>query len=156
MWYAAATMDSRQVVEGCPRCRELEARLAALEERVRVLTAALEEAQRAKKRQAAPFRKPKQNVPLKKPSRKTGEDYGTHARCVPPENPPATEEYVAELPPQCPHCDSTNLACDDATDEQFQTEIGCRVIRRWFLFQLPTNRLSIHSMSRSTVGSATW
>ena len=126
-------MDSRQAVDGCPRCRELEARLAALEERVRILTAALEEAQRAEKRQAAPFRKPKRAGTPKKPGRKPGKDYGTHARRVPPENPPPTEEYVAELPPRCPHCDSKNLACDDATDEQFQTEIECRVIRRRFV-----------------------
>src|SRR5271157_3041977 len=126
-------MDSRQVVDECPRCRELEARVSALEERVRILTAALEEAQRAEKRQAAPFRKPKRAGTPKKPGRKPGEDYGTHARRVSPENPSATEEYVAELPSQCPHCDSTNLACDDATDEQFQTEIECRVIRRRFV-----------------------
>ena len=69
-------MDSRQAVDECPRCRELEARVSALEERVRILTAALEEAQRAEKRQAAPFRKPKRAGTPKKPGRKPGKDYG--------------------------------------------------------------------------------
>lgn len=126
-------MDVQQAVDGCPRCREREARVRALEEQVRRLTAALEEAQRAGKRQAAPFRKEQRVAVPKKPGRKSGEDYGKHARRMPPENLPVAEECVAELPPQCPHCASTNLASFDATDEQFQTEIQCRTIRRRFV-----------------------
>ena len=126
-------MDGQQAVDECPRCRELESRVRALEEQVRRLTAALEEAQRAGKRQAAPFRKGKQIAVPKKPGRKSGEDYGKHARRTPPDNPPVIEECVAELPPQCPHCNSTNVASCDATDEQFQTEIQCRTIRRRFV-----------------------
>lgn len=126
-------MDGQQAVAGCPRCRELEARVRALEEQVRILRAALEEARRAEKRQAAPFRKAKRVAVPKKPGRKSGEDYGKHARRMPPENLPVSEECVAELPPQCPHCNSTNLASFDATDEQFQTEIQCRTIRRRFV-----------------------
>ena len=126
-------MDGQQAVDECPRCRELEARVRALEEQVCILTAALEEARRAGKRQAAPFRKAKRVAVPKKPGRKSGKDYGTHARRMPAENLPVTEEYVAALPPQCPHCDSTKLASFDATDEQFQTEIQCRTIRRRFV-----------------------
>ncbi len=132
MWYVAATMDGQQVGE-CPRCRELEARVRALEEQVRILTAALEESRRAEKRQAAPFRKEKRVGVPKKPGRKSGKNYGKHARRTPPENLPVTEECVADLPPQCPHCDSTNVASFNATDEQFQTEIQCRTIRRRFV-----------------------
>ena len=123
-------MDGQQAVNGFPRCRELEARVRALEEQVRILTAALEEARRAEKRQAAPFRKAKRFAVPKKPGRKSGEDYGIHSRRMPPENPPVTEECVADLPPQCPHCNSTNLASLDAAEEQFQTEIQCRTIPR--------------------------
>jgi transposase len=126
-------MDGQQAMEGCPRCRELEARVRALEEQVRLLTTALEEAQRAGKRQAAPFRKPKRATPPKQPGRKPGEDYGTHARRMPPEDLPVTEEHVAELPPECPHCHSTKLAGFPTTDEQFQTEIECRAVRRRFV-----------------------
>jgi transposase len=126
-------MDGQQAIDGCPRCRELEARVRALEEQVRILTAALEEAQRAGKRQAAPFRKEKGVGMPKKPGRKPGEEYGTHVRRMPPEHLPATEEYVAALPRECPHCQSTNLACFDATDEQFQTEIQCHTVRRRFV-----------------------
>jgi transposase len=125
-------MDGQHTIDGCPRCRELEARVRALEEQVHLLTAALEQSQRAGKRQAAPFRRPQRVAAPKKPGRKPGEEYGTHARRMPPENPPVTEEHVAELPPQCPHCDSTNLACFDTADEQFQTEIECRTVRRRF------------------------
>ncbi len=126
-------MDGQPAVDKCPRCCELEARVRALEEQVRRLTAALEETQRAGKRQAAPFRKEKRVAVPKKPGRKSGEDYGKHARRMPPENLPVSEEHVAELPPQCPHCDSKNLASLGETDEQFQTEIECRTIRRRFV-----------------------
>ena len=73
-------MDSKQVVGECPRCRKLEARVRVLEDQVRILTAALEESRRAEKRQAAPFRKSQRVVVPKKPGRKSGEDYGKHAR----------------------------------------------------------------------------
>ena len=126
-------MDGQQAIGGCPRCRELEARVRALEEQVRILTAALEEARRAEKRQAAPFRKAKRVAVPKKPGRKSGGDYGKHTRRMPPENLPVTEEHVAELPPQCPHCDSKNIGSLGETDEQFQTEIECRTIRRRFV-----------------------
>ncbi len=115
-----------------PKVPGVGARVHALEEQVRILTAALEEARRAEKRQAAPFANRRVPVP-KKPGRKSGEDYGKHARRMPPENLPVTEECVADLPPQCPHCNSTNLASFDAADEQFQTEIQCRTIRRRFV-----------------------
>jgi transposase len=126
-------MDVQQAIDGCPRCRELEARVRALQEQVRILTAVLEEAQRAEKRQAAPFRKKKRVAVPKKPGRKSGEDYGKHARRMPAENLPVSEECIAELSPHCPHCASTNLASFDATDEQFQTEIQCHTIRRRFV-----------------------
>jgi len=97
------------------------------------LTAALEEARRAEKRQAAPFRKDKIVAEPKKPGRKPGKDYGTHVRRTVPADVPVTEQYEARLPEQCPHCDSMNLASLGHTDEQFQTEIECRTVRRRFV-----------------------
>lgn len=133
-------MDEQGPTNGCPgcrrleaRCRELEARIVALAEQVRLLTAALEEARRAGKRQAAPFRKPKIVKKPKKPGRKPGKDYGEHAHRVAPENATVDEQHEARLPPECPKCTSTNIEEYAETDEQFQTEIVCRTMRRRFV-----------------------
>lgn len=119
-------MDDHSSRVVCPRCRELE-------EQVRALTAALEEARRAGKRQAAPFRKGKIVAHPKRPGRKAGEDYGKHSRREPPADAPVDEKYDASLPPTCPHCHSSNLEPSDGVEEQFQTEIECRTLRRQFV-----------------------
>lgn len=110
----------------------LQARVCALQEQVQVLTAALEEARRAGKRQAAPFRKRKRTENPQKPGRKPGKDYGEHARRVASEDAPIEEEYQAPLPPGCPKCGSPHLEEDQPAAEQFQTEIVCRTVRRRF------------------------
>ena len=120
-------MDDHSSRVVCPRCRELE-------EQVRALTAALEEARRAAgKRQAAPFRKGKTVAHPKRPGRKAGEDYGKHSRREPPVDAPVDEKYDASLPLTCPHCHSGNLEPSDGVEEQFQTEIECRTLRRQFV-----------------------
>ena len=126
-------MDGQGTTNGCPGCRRLEARIHALEEQVRLLTAALEEARRAGKRQAAPFRKGKTTEKPKKPGRKPGKDYGAHARRVVPEHTPIDEHYHAFLPAECPNCSSTNLEESPETSEQFQTEVVCGTRRRRFV-----------------------
>jgi transposase len=126
-------MDGQQAAHGCPRCAELEARICALEEQVRTLTAALDEARRAGKRQAAPFRKGPPAAEPKKPGRKPGKEYGKHARRAAPENAPVDEQYEARLPAECPKCHSANVAAAGEPDVQFQTEIECRTVRRRFL-----------------------
>ena len=68
----------------CAGCKRLSAELEELKEHVEKLQKALEESQRAGKRQAAPFRKPKVVAP-KKPGRKSGADYGTQARRTVPD-----------------------------------------------------------------------
>jgi transposase len=128
-------MNDQPVAGECRGCRELERRVHALEDQVCALTAALEEARRAGKRQAAPFRKNKLVEEPKKSGRKSGENYGKHVRRTPPEDVPVTEEYEARLPVQCPHCDSANVTPTVGTDEQFQTEVECRTIRRRFVIQ---------------------
>jgi len=114
------------------RVKELEAMVRALQEQVQVLTAALEEARRAGKRQAAPFRKPRRVEKPKKPGRKPGERYGQHARRTVSENASIDEEYDATLPPECPKCGSRRLEEDEPVTEQFQTEIVCHTARRRF------------------------
>jgi transposase len=123
----------------CPRCRELEAQVLALEQRVaelttqvEKLTAALEAAQREGKRQAAPFRKAE--GPLaepKRPGRKSGNRHGRHAHraAISPEQ--IDERHHAPLPETCPHCGGQDID-ETHTAAQYQTEIPRRPIQREF------------------------
>ena len=75
----------------------LESELAELKTYTQKLVAALEKSRRGGKRQAAPFRKEKQEkTEPKKPGRKPGEDHGDHAH----RSIPATidERYDVPLP----------------------------------------------------------
>lgn len=129
----------------CPRCRELQAQVAALQHRVaeltaqvQRLTAALEAAQRAGKRQAAPFRKPDGPKPTAKtPGRKPGAAHGPHAHRAAP--PAIDERYDAPLPPVCPRCGGRHLQ-ESHTVTQYQTEIPRRPIHRQFTIHLGTCR----------------
>ena len=108
-------MDADRPVPPCPRCRELEVRVAELEwlvrslsEQVSKLTALLEEERRRGKRQAAPFSKGPPVEEPKKPGRKSGKRHGRHAhRSVPPR---IDEIYDVPLPPQCPHCGERHVS----------------------------------------------
>jgi transposase len=128
--------EKRKLIEEnrCLRARvgELEGTVRALQEQVQVVSAALEEARRAGKRQAAPFRKGKVVQKPKKPGRKSGKDYGEHARRVAPEDAPIDEKHEAPLPRECPKCGSLRLEEDEPAAKQFQTEIVCRTVRRGF------------------------
>jgi transposase len=104
----------------CPGCRDALNRIAELEARVAELTRRLDEAVRAAKRQAAPFRKGAPNPNPKKPGRKSGDDHGQHAhRPTPPG--PINECHEASLPQRCPHCNGPLI--QTGTADQFQTEI---------------------------------
>ena len=103
-------MDAERRSNDCPRCRELERRVAELETLVRSLSdqvaklsAALEEERRRGKRQAAPFSQGADpSTEPKKPGRKSGQRHGPHAhRSVPPR---IDETYDVPLPQTCPHC----------------------------------------------------
>jgi transposase len=128
--------EKRKLIEENRRLRarvdELEGVVRTLQEQVQVLSAALEEARRAGKRQAAPFRKGKVVQKPKKPGRKPGKDYGQHTRRVVSEDAPIDEQHDAPLPPECPKCSSSHLEEDEPPDEQFQTEIVCHTVRRRF------------------------
>ena len=120
----------------CPRCRELEHRVAELEslvrslsEQVSKLTAALEEERRRGKRQAAPFSKGPPVAEPKPPGRKSGKRHGPHAhRSVPPR---IDETYDVPLPPACPHCGERHVS-ETHVAVQHQTEIPRTVIYRRF------------------------
>ena len=108
----------------------LNRRCAKLEAQVQQLTELLENSQRQAKRQAAPFRKadgPKPNP--KKPGRKKGKRYGTHAHREPPSR--IDERYEVPLPDVCPHCGGRHLT-ETNVDTQYQTEIPREPIYRQF------------------------
>lgn len=113
----------------CPGCRDHLKRLAELEARVAELTRKLDEATRAGKRQAAPFRKGPPKPDPKKPGRKSGDAHGPHGhRPMPPG--PVAERYHAALPDACPHC--RGALVETGTAQQFQTEIPRRPVIRQF------------------------
>jgi transposase len=136
LWKVGDAMDG---ISSCPRCRELEAQVAALERRVAELTAqvgkltaALEAAQREGKRQAAPFRKVGgPTLEPRKPGRKRGRRYGRHAHRahIPAEQ--IDERHDAPLPESCPYCGGRDIV-ETHADKQYQTEIPRRPIHREF------------------------
>src|SRR5260370_17338000 len=84
----------------CPGCRELLQRVAELEAQVADLTRKLDDAVRAGKRQAAPFRKGPPKPDPKTPGRKSGDAHGTHGHPPPP--PPAQIAGPHDPPPPPP------------------------------------------------------
>jgi len=104
----------------CRRCPTLDRRIEELERENSELRRRLDEAERASKRQAAPFSKgePKKNP--KKPGRKPGRNYGKRACRA----RPAKVDRVLEAPvavERCPFC-SGELG-EDCVHEQFVTDI---------------------------------
>lgn len=118
----------------CPGCRDLAKRVAALEAKNADLTRRLDEALRAGKRQAAPFRKRPPKFKPKTPGRKPGEQHGTHGHRPPPPPDQIHERLEAKLPDDCPHCHGPLL--ETGTAEQFQTEIPRTPIHRKFTVHL--------------------
>ena len=95
--------------------------LAAKDERIKELEAALEESHRAGKRQASPFSKgePKENP--RRPGRKSGNAHGRHGHRMAPVGP-ADRELDAPLPGCCPDCGGEVEHERDAG--QWQVDIG--------------------------------
>jgi transposase len=106
--------------------QQLVALQAKLDEALRLL----EEARRASKRQAAPFRKgpPKPNP--KTPGRKSGPAHGQHGhRPVPPPDQ-VQQTFDAPLPAACPCCGGP--VAEHTVAQQYQTELPRRPIVRQF------------------------
>src|SRR5262245_7031788 len=95
--------------------------IQALQAEVARLQAALDEAHRASKRQAAPFRKASPKPNPKRPGRKAGEQHGAHAHRPPPPPEQVHEVLEAPLPEACPHCGGAVSETDIA--HQYQTDI---------------------------------
>jgi transposase len=131
-------MEDQLPPSTCENCRRLEERIVSLEavaaeQRVQIasLTAALEESRRSGKRQAAPFRKgPPASAP-KRPGRKSGDDYGKHARRAAPTDEQLDEIIDVPLPSACPHCESGDVR-ESQVASQYQIELPQRPIQRRF------------------------
>jgi transposase len=110
--------------------RQLQRQLEALQAENARLTSQLEQAQRAGKRQAAPFRKgpPKPNP--KTPGRKAGPAHGRHGHRPPPAPDQIHETLEAALPDACPGCGGPLV--ETALSQQYQTEIPRQPLRRQF------------------------
>jgi transposase len=122
-------------VPACTGCRErdhviadLRHRVSQLETQVERLTGQLQQAQRAGKRQAAPFAKGPPKPEPKRPGRKPGPNYGPKAHRHPPAH--IDEVHEAPLPEACPACggqvQETHVA------HQYQVEIPRQPIHRQF------------------------
>ena len=103
---------------------------AALRDQLADRTRRLEAAERAGKRQAAPFRKGPPKPDPKPPGRKAGAGHGRHGHRPLPPPDQITECHEENLPDDCPHCHGRLVETAVAT--QFQTEIPRRPIVRQF------------------------
>ena len=104
--------------------------VAELEAQVAELTRKLDEAVRAGKRQAAPFRKGPPKPDPKTPGRKSGDAHGKHGHRPPPPPEQVAECHEAHLPDACPHC--RGRLVETGTADQFQTEIPRQPLIRKF------------------------
>jgi transposase len=119
----------------CPGCTQRDQRIAQLEKinaqlqaEVERLKAQLEAAERAGKRQAAPF---SQGPPLedpKTPGRKSGERHGRHGHRQPPPPDQIDEVLEAPLPEHCGDCGGKIV--EDEVKPQYQTEIPRKPLNR--------------------------
>jgi transposase len=122
-------MDGTEPQRRCPSCERLEREVAALTERLARVEGLLEEARRAGKRQAAPFRKKAPKADPKRPGRKAGEDHGGHHRRAVPER--VDETHEAPLPECCPGCGERRLN-ETGVAAQYQTDFVVRPVTRRF------------------------
>jgi transposase len=107
----------------------LRQQLAALQAKFDEALRLLEEARRASKRQAAPFRKAPPKPDPKPPGRKSGPAHGKHGHRPPP--PEAVQQtFDAPLPATCPCCGGA--VEEHAVARQYQTEIPRQPIVRQF------------------------
>ena len=120
----------RGCIERDRRIADLQAQVATLAARVAALTRLVEEAQRAAKRQAAPFRTGEPKPDPKPPGRKAGEAHGRHAHRPPPAADQVTEVIDVPLLPVCPDCGGG--VAETGVEAQFQTELPATPIVRRF------------------------
>lgn len=117
----------RKIAELEAENQKLRARVAELERRLAEVLGKLDEALRARKRQAAPFSKGPPKEDPKPRGRKPGELYGMHAHRPPPDR--VDEVIPVPLPLRCGCGGPVDF---DRTAQQFQTEIPRKPIHRRF------------------------
>jgi transposase len=110
--------------------QHLQRQVEALQAENTRLQALLEQAQRAGKRQAAPFRKAAPKPNPQTPGRKAGDAHGTHGHRLPPPPEQIHETLEAVLPDACPGCGGPVLETE--ITHQYQTEIPRQPLRRQF------------------------
>lgn len=99
-----------------------------LQQSLRDLHARLDAAERAAKRQAAPFSKGEPKKRPKKSGRKKADKHGQHGHRPPPEKGEVDEILEGSLPCECPHCHGAVEATH--VDVQYQEDIPRKPIRR--------------------------
>ena len=99
--------------------QRLEDENARLREENARLHKELETAQRAAKRQAAPFSRGKRKSPPKSPGRKSGKQYGQHRRRPIPDH--VDEQIAVAVPEKCPECSGALTV--ERIEPQYQEEI---------------------------------
>jgi len=127
--YQQLLLDNQQLREQLAQRDRL---IEQLQQAIRELQNRLEEAERAAKRQAAPFSKNQPKKRPKKPGRKKGDQHGKHAHRPPPEPDKVDEQLDAPLAEQCPHCGGAVIEDPERLDQQFQTDIPRQPIIREF------------------------
>jgi transposase len=129
---------------------ERDRRIEQLEHTTRDLQQRLDEAERAGKRQAAPFSKGEPKKDPKRPGRKKGDQHGRHGHRPPPPPDQVDETLDAPLPEQCPECGGDIV--EDHLDEQFQTEIPRRpIIRKFIIHCGRCSKCGTHVRGRHTL-----
>jgi len=108
----------------------LRQQLAALQAKLDEALRLLEEARRAGKRQAAPFRKGPPKPDPKPPGRKSGPAHGKHGHRPPPPPGAAQQTFDAPLPATCPCCGGP--VEEHGIARQYQTELPRQPIIRQF------------------------
>lgn len=119
----------RQIAQQQRQIAQQQRQITQLQANVVKLDAALEQARRGGKRQAAPFAKQPPKRDPKRPGRKKGEDYGPKAHREAPKQ--VDETFDAPLPDACPHCGGGQFVETHVT-QQYQVEIPRKPIYRQF------------------------
>lgn len=110
------------------RIEQLEKENHRLQEENKRLRNELEGAQRAAKRQAAPFSRGKLKSHPKSPGRKSGKAYGEHHRRPIPDH--VDEQITVAVPEKCPKCGGALTV--ERIEAQYQEEIVRRTLIRRF------------------------
>ena len=122
---------AREEGEGARRrIEQLEKEKQQLQEEVKRLRKELETAQRAARRQAAPFSRGKPKSQPKRPGRKSGAAHGPHHQRPIPDH--VDEEILVSAPEQCPACGGPLTV--ERVESQYQEEIVRRTWVRRFRF----------------------